>query len=96
MVKGMPKATHEDKPMNSKMKSVANAESDINSSEDNWPQVFEAVTRGEEMSSMVETDEGKVPAVANDVEASSFYEPMTKSVAFGRPCSENEPNKPNK
>ena len=53
MVKGMPKAAHEDKPMNSKIRSVANAESDIKSSEDNWPQVCEAVTKGEKMSSTV-------------------------------------------
>ena len=63
MVKGMPEAAHKDKPMNSKIKSVADAESDIKSSEDNWPQVCETVTRDEEMSSMVKTDEGKVTAL---------------------------------
>ena len=33
------------------------------SSEDNWPQVCEAVTKGEKMSSMLKTDEGKVPVI---------------------------------
>ena len=71
MVKGMPKAAHEDKPMHSKMRSVADAESDSKSSEDNWPQVCEAVIKGEKMSSMFETDEGKVPVVTGNVEAST-------------------------
>ena len=96
MVKGMPKTAHEDKPINSKIRSDADAESDVKSSEDNWPQVCEAVAKGEKMSSMLETDEGKVSVVTGNVEAStgsSFYEPRTKSVAFGRPLSENEPSK---
>ena len=45
--------------MNSKIRSVADAESDVKSSEDDWPQVCEAVTKGEKMSSMLETAEGK-------------------------------------
>ena len=72
MVKGLPKAAHEDKSMNSKIRSVADAESDIKSNEDSWPQVCEAVTKGERMSSMLETDEGKVPGLPEDLPHERF------------------------